>query len=41
MNHCMLMMGGNGTRVGAEIPKQYIKNTGNILKIVEDFIENN
>lgn len=22
-------------------PKQYIKNTGNILKIVEDFIENN
>lgn len=28
MNHCMLMMGGNGTRVGAEIPKQYIKING-------------
>lgn len=25
MNHCMLMMGGNGTRVGTQIPKQYIK----------------
>lgn len=28
-------------KVGDFQPKQYVKNTGNILKIVEDFINNN
>lgn len=28
MNHCMLMMGGVGSRFGADIPKQYIEVNG-------------
>ena len=28
MNNCLLMMGGSGTRLGTQIPKQYIEVDG-------------
>lgn len=41
MNHCLLMMGGVGSRFGADIPKQYVKVGSNpiflyILKALID-----